>query len=82
MVNTHGIYAVLLFSCSPNGIDFKTLALVHLCGLICGHFQMPFNKFFSTLVIGKAIIKTVFQLTIFLFLFSDIFEDVIELRCN
>ena len=41
---------VLLLASWPN-------ALFDLCGIVCGHFRMPFWQFFGATLIGKGIIK-------------------------
>lgn len=49
-----GFFAILLFASIPN-------PLFDLAGLMCGHFLVPFWKFFLATLIGKAIIKTHIQ---------------------
>lgn len=41
---------ILLMAAYPN-------ALFDLCGICCGHFRMPFWKFFGATFLGKAVIK-------------------------
>lgn len=49
-----GFFAILTFASVPN-------PLFDLAGLMCGHFLVPFWKFFMATFIGKAIIKTHIQ---------------------
>ncbi|KAG0573276.1 hypothetical protein KC19_VG164200 [Ceratodon purpureus] len=49
-----GFFAILIFASVPN-------PLFDLAGLMCGHFLVPFWKFFMATLIGKAIIKTHIQ---------------------
>ncbi|KAG0616197.1 hypothetical protein M758_5G098100 [Ceratodon purpureus] len=49
-----GFFAILIFASVPN-------PLFDLAGLMCGHFLVPFWKFFLATLIGKAIIKTHIQ---------------------
>lgn len=49
-----GFFAILLFASVPN-------PLFDLAGLMCGHFLVPFWKFFLATLIGKAVIKTHIQ---------------------
>uniref|UniRef100_A0A7I4B9E7 Vacuole membrane protein 1 n=2 Tax=Physcomitrium patens TaxID=3218 RepID=A0A7I4B9E7_PHYPA len=55
-----GFFAILLFASVPN-------PLFDLAGLMCGHFLVPFWKFFLATLIGKAVIKTHIQ-TLFVIL--------------
>lgn len=59
----HGFLGVLVFSAWPN-------ALFDLCGICCGHFQMPFWQFFGGTFAGKALIKVHLQSLFFITLFS------------
>ena len=43
---------VLLLASWPN-------AFFDLCGIVCGHFRMPFWQFFGATLIGKGIIKVI-----------------------
>ncbi len=45
-----GFLGILLLSAWPN-------AAFDLCGICCGHYQMPFWHFFGATFIGKALIK-------------------------
>ena len=58
-----GFFAILLFASVPN-------PLFDLAGLMCGHFLVPFWKFFLATLIGKAVIKTHIQ-TVFVILACD-----------
>lgn len=49
-----GFFAILIFASVPN-------PLFDLAGLMCGHFLVPFWKFFLATLIGKAVIKTHIQ---------------------
>lgn len=49
-----GFFAILVFASVPN-------PLFDLAGLMCGHFLVPFWKFFLATLIGKAVIKTHIQ---------------------
>jgi hypothetical protein len=44
------MWGVFLLSAWPN-------AMFDLCGMCCGHLQMPFWKFITGLVLGKAFVK-------------------------
>ena len=55
-----GFFAILIFASVPN-------PLFDLAGLMCGHFLVPFWKFFLATLIGKAVIKTHIQ-TVFVIL--------------
>eukprot|EP00920_Eleutheroschizon_duboscqi_P020004 GHVT01047790.1.p2 GENE.GHVT01047790.1~~GHVT01047790.1.p2 ORF type:complete len:246 (+),score=25.64 GHVT01047790.1:1465-2202(+) len=67
LVEKYGVVSVVLLSCWPN-------VLFDLCGIVCGHFLMPFTQFFTALFIGKALIKTASQSAFFVFLFSSKFD--------
>lgn len=58
----YGFVTILLCASIPN-------PLFDLAGITCGHFRIPFRKFFSATFIGKAIIKVhiqmLFVITIF-----------------
>ncbi|KAL8272507.1 hypothetical protein Esti_003630 [Eimeria stiedai] len=69
LVQKYGAVAVFLLSCWPN-------MLFDLCGLVCGHFLMPFHQFFLALVLGKAVVKASSQAALFVFLFSSQFDQV------
>ncbi|ETV90148.1 hypothetical protein H310_15016 [Aphanomyces invadans] len=60
----HGFFGVLLMSAWPN-------MAFDLCGICCGHFQMPFWTFFSATLIGKALIKANLQAMFFVTIFTD-----------
>lgn len=49
-----GFFAILIFASVPN-------PLFDLAGLMCGHFLVPFWKFFLATFSGKAIVKTHIQ---------------------
>jgi uncharacterized membrane protein YdjX (TVP38/TMEM64 family) len=58
----YGFITILLCASIPN-------PLFDLAGITCGHFRIPFKKFFFATFIGKAIIKVhiqmIFVITIF-----------------
>jgi len=58
----YGFIGIMLFASIPN-------PLFDLAGIICGHFLVPWWKFFFATFIGKAIIKaniqTIFVITLF-----------------
>lgn len=51
----YGFITILLCASIPN-------PLFDLAGITCGHFRIPFRKFFSATFIGKAIIKVHIQM--------------------
>ncbi|OEH75490.1 vacuole membrane protein 1 [Cyclospora cayetanensis] len=67
LVQKYGAVSVFLLSCWPN-------MLFDLCGLVCGHFMMPFHEFFIALVLGKAVVKATSQAALFVFLFSSQYD--------
>ena len=50
IIRKHGFLGILLLAAWPN-------AAFDLCGICCGHFQMPFWQFFGATFIGKAVLK-------------------------
>ncbi|KAF8821736.1 putative TDC1 [Cardiosporidium cionae] len=68
MVENYGSLSVLLLSAWPN-------AFFDLCGIVCGHFLMPFWRFFMALFVGKAVIKIFIQCCFFILLFSSKFSQ-------
>jgi len=60
----HGFFGIILMSSWPN-------AAFDLCGICCGHFEMPFWEFITATWIGKALIKANLQATFFITIFSD-----------
>lgn len=50
LLERHGFLAVVALSSWPN-VAFD------ICGMACGYFMMPFWKFFSATLVGKAGIK-------------------------
>ncbi|CAM6115979.1 unnamed protein product [Calypogeia fissa] len=58
-----GFFTILLFASIPN-------PLFDLAGILCGQFLVPFWKFFTATLIGKAIIKTHIQ-TVFIIMVSN-----------
>ncbi|KAL8426499.1 hypothetical protein Efla_007134 [Eimeria flavescens] len=69
LVQRYGAVSVFLLSCWPN-------MLFDLCGLVCGHFLMPFHQFFIALVLGKAVVKATSQAALFVFLFSSDYDGL------
>ncbi|KAF0686939.1 Aste57867_21287 [Aphanomyces stellatus] len=63
-LQTRGFLGVLLMSAWPN-------MAFDLCGICCGHFQMPFWTFFGATLIGKALIKANLQAMFFVTIFTD-----------
>uniref|UniRef100_A0A0G4I722 Vacuole membrane protein 1 n=1 Tax=Chromera velia CCMP2878 TaxID=1169474 RepID=A0A0G4I722_9ALVE len=61
-LESHGWWGVVAMSAWPN-------VMFDVCGICCGHFQMPLSVFFSALLLGKAVLKTGGQTMFFLFLF-------------
>lgn len=68
LINKFGGYGVFILSCWPN-------LMFDLCGIICGHYLMNFWTFFIPLVLGKGVIKVLFQTLLLIFLFSNKFEN-------
>ncbi|OII75537.1 vacuole membrane VMP1 like integral membrane protein [Cryptosporidium ubiquitum] len=68
LIDKFGGYGVFILSCWPN-------LMFDLCGIICGHYLMNFWTFFIPLVLGKGIIKVLFQTLLLIFLFSNKFEN-------
>lgn len=63
-LHTHGFMGVLLMSSWPN-------MAFDLCGICCGHFQMPFWTFFGATLLGKAGFKILGQACFFTMLFTE-----------
>ncbi|XP_046867866.1 transient receptor potential cation channel protein painless [Drosophila willistoni] len=63
-VQRSGFLGILLFASIPN-------PLYDLIGLTCGHFLIPFWKFFIATLIGKAFIKATIQQIVVIVAFSD-----------
>lgn len=68
-IQKYGGVSVFLFSCWPN-------IMFDLCGICCGHFLMPFQSFFIPLVLGKAVVKTIFQCLFLIIVFSNNYRDL------
>jgi hypothetical protein len=60
VIRRHGFLGILLLASWPN-------AAFDLCGICCGHFQMPFWQFFGATLIGKALVKVPTRQPSFLF---------------
>ncbi|KAI9340397.1 hypothetical protein DFJ73DRAFT_628048, partial [Zopfochytrium polystomum] len=59
-----GFFGILLCASVPN-------PLFDLAGIICGHFSVPFIKFWGATFIGKAMIKNTLQSFSLVILFSE-----------
>lgn len=68
-IKKYGGISVFILSCWPN-------VMFDLCGICCGHFLMPFNSFFIPLILGKAVVKTIMQCFVLIFLFSNHYKNV------
>jgi hypothetical protein len=66
-----GFFTILLFASIPN-------PLFDLAGITCGHFLVPFAKFFSATLIGKAIIKTHIQTIFIIMVFNAASVERVE----
>ncbi|XP_068142076.1 vacuole membrane protein 1 [Drosophila tropicalis] len=64
VVQKTGFLGILLFASIPN-------PLYDLIGLTCGHFLIPFWKFFVATLIGKAFIKATIQQIVVIVAFSN-----------
>jgi vacuole membrane protein 1 len=64
----HGFVGVLALASWPN-IAFD------LCGVFCGHYLMPFWKFFIATLIGKSIIRNGYQSIIYVSFCSENYFD-------
>jgi membrane protein YqaA with SNARE-associated domain len=62
-IQNYGSFAIVALSCWPN-------AAFDMCGMICGHFQLSFRKFITSVCIGKVVIKITYQLAFFILFFS------------
>jgi len=60
----NGFLGIILMASWPN-------AAFDLCGICCGHFEMPFWEFITATWIGKALIKANLQAAFFLTVFTD-----------
>lgn len=60
----YGFWAVLAFAAWPN-------MAFDMCGIACGHFEMPFWTFFGATFIGKALIKINLQSVFFITMFNE-----------
>ncbi|KRY00909.1 Vacuole membrane protein 1 [Trichinella pseudospiralis] len=73
MIERVGFFAILLCASIPN-------PLFDLAGITCGHFLVPFWKFFGSTLIGKAIVKTHIQKFFVILAFSEHhFESALHL---
>jgi len=61
-IENHGFWGIFLLAAYPN-------AAFDLCGICCGHFMMPFWKFFGATLLGKGFVKVSGQTAFFIALF-------------
>ena len=61
-IQKYGFITILIGASIPN-------PLFDLAGITCGHFRVPFKKFFFATFIGKAIIKVHIQMLSVIILF-------------
>lgn len=66
----YGTITILLCASIPN-------PLFDLAGITCGHFRIPFRKFFTATFIGKAIIKVHIQMIFVISVFRKETVDVV-----
>ncbi|KAJ1548501.1 Vacuolar membrane protease [Cladochytrium tenue] len=67
-----GFFGILLCASVPN-------PLFDLAGIICGHFSVPFMKFWGATMVGKALIKNTVQSFSIVVLFShEVLEGVLS----
>ncbi|GAB5372183.1 hypothetical protein AAMO2058_001643500 [Amorphochlora amoebiformis] len=66
----NGFMGVLLMAAWPN-------AFFDLCGICCGHFGMPFWKFFGATLIGKGFMKVPMQVVVIVTAFSESYLKVV-----
>jgi len=66
----NGFVGVLLMAAWPN-------AFFDLCGICCGHFGMPFWKFFSATLIGKGFMKVPMQVVVMVTVFSEAYLNIV-----
>ncbi|KAH8286852.1 hypothetical protein KR018_002903, partial [Drosophila ironensis] len=64
VVKRAGFFGILLCASVPN-------PLFDLAGLTCGHFLIPFWKFFLATIIGKAVVKSTLQQWIVVVAFNE-----------
>ncbi|XP_057499233.1 vacuole membrane protein KMS1-like isoform X2 [Actinidia eriantha] len=64
-------FTILVLASVPN-------PLFDLAGIMCGQLGIPFWKFFSATLIGKAIIKTHIQTAFIILLFNNQLLDLVE----
>jgi membrane protein YqaA with SNARE-associated domain len=69
-IEKQGFWGIFLLSAYPN-------AAFDLCGICCGHFQMPFWEFFGATLMGKGIVKVGGQTAFFVALFRKHSREVI-----
>ncbi|GAA5800489.1 hypothetical protein HPULCUR_005920 [Helicostylum pulchrum] len=63
MIQRLGFFGILLFASVPN-------PLFDLAGITCGHFKVPFSRFFGATFIGKACVKATIQTLLVILIFS------------
>ena len=65
----YGFFGVLAMASWPN-LAFD------LCGIICGHYLMPFNVFFIATLLGKAVVRNSYQSLLYVALCSEEYLDI------
>ncbi|CAG9462541.1 unnamed protein product [Pedinophyceae sp. YPF-701] len=50
LIRVYGFWGVLLLSSVPN-------ALFDVCGVVCGHYLMPWKEFVAAVALGKAVVR-------------------------
>lgn len=71
LLQEYGFYGVLFMASYPN-IAFD------LCGICCGHFLMPFWRFFLATLIGKKIYMRIFKFDLFIILGKAIIRNAYQ----
>lgn len=69
-IQKYGFITILVGASIPN-------PLFDLAGITCGHFRVPFKKFFTATFIGKAIIKVHIQMLFVIVVFRKQTVDAI-----
>lgn len=69
-IENHGFWGIFLLAAYPN-------AAFDLCGICCGHFMMPFWKFFGATLLGKGFVKVSGQTAFFIALFRKSSRETI-----
>ena len=69
-IENHGFWGIFLLAAYPN-------AAFDLCGICCGHFMMPFWKFFGATLLGKGFVKVSGQTAFFIAVFRKSSRETI-----